>query len=57
MSLDRAAALGFGEIRVSAKGGAVELPTRPIRDRDLLEAVTAAVRMDQGRRQEIARDC
>jgi FixJ family two-component response regulator len=48
---------GFGDIPMSVKGmkaGAVDFLTKPIRDQDLLDAVAAAIRMDQGRRQEIA---
>jgi FixJ family two-component response regulator len=36
------------------KAGAVDFFTKPIRSQDLLDAVAAAIRMDQGRRQEIA---
>jgi FixJ family two-component response regulator len=48
---------GFGDIPMSVKGmkaGAIDFLTKPIRDQDLLDAVAAAVRVDQNRRQEIA---
>ncbi|MEI9984080.1 MAG: response regulator [Aliidongia sp.] len=48
---------GFGDIPMSVKGmkaGAVDFLTKPIRDQDLLEAVAAAIQMDQRRRLEIA---
>ena len=48
---------GFGDIPMSVKGmkaGAVDFLTKPIRDQDLLDAVAAAIRMDQRRRQEAA---
>ena len=48
---------GHGDIPMSVKGmkaGAVDFLTKPIRSQDLLDAVAAAIRMDQGRRQEIA---
>jgi FixJ family two-component response regulator len=48
---------GHGDIPMSVKGmkaGAVDFFTKPIRSQDLLDAVAAAIRMDQGRRQEIA---
>jgi FixJ family two-component response regulator len=48
---------GHGDIPMTVKGmkaGAVDFLTKPIRDQDLLDAVAAAIRMDQGRRQEIA---
>lgn len=48
---------GFGDILMSVKGmkaGAVDFLTKPVRDQDLLDAVAAAIRMDQDRRQEIA---
>ncbi|GEP56603.1 response regulator transcription factor [Reyranella soli] len=47
---------GFGDIPMSVKGmraGAVDFLTKPIRDQDLLDAVAAAIRMDQHRRQEV----
>jgi FixJ family two-component response regulator len=49
---------GFGDIPMSVKAmkaGAVDFLTKPIRDQDLLDAVAAAIRMDQVRRQEVAR--
>jgi FixJ family two-component response regulator len=48
---------GFGDIPMTVKGmkaGAIDFLTKPIRDQDLLDAVAAAIRIDQGRRQEIA---
>jgi FixJ family two-component response regulator len=36
------------------KAGAVDFLTKPIRHQDLLDAVAVAIRMDQGRRQELA---
>jgi FixJ family two-component response regulator len=48
---------GFGDIPMSVKGmkaGAVDFLTKPIRHQDLLDAVAAAIRVDQGRRQEVA---
>jgi FixJ family two-component response regulator len=48
---------GFGDIPMSVKGmkaGAVDFLTKPIRDQDLLDAVTAAIQMDKNRRQEAA---
>jgi FixJ family two-component response regulator len=48
---------GFGDIPMSVKGmkaGAVDFLTKPIRDQDLLDAVTAAIQMDKSRRQEAA---
>jgi FixJ family two-component response regulator len=48
---------GHGDIPMSVRGmkaGAVDFLTKPIRDQDLLDAVAAAIRMDQDRRQEIA---
>jgi len=48
---------GFGDIVMSVKGmkaGAVDFLTKPVRDQDLLDAVGAAIRMDQDRRQEMA---
>jgi len=47
---------GFGDIPMSVRGmkaGAVDFLTKPIRHQDLLDAVAAAIRMDQGRRQEV----
>jgi FixJ family two-component response regulator len=49
---------GFGDIPMSVKGmkaGALDFLTKPIRDQDLLDAVAAAVRLDQERRQEAAK--
>jgi FixJ family two-component response regulator len=49
---------GFGDIPMIVRGmklGAIEFLTKPIRDQDLLDAVAAAVRMDQDRRADIAR--
>jgi FixJ family two-component response regulator len=48
---------GFGDIPMSVKGmkaGAVDFLTKPIRDQDLLDAVTTAIRMDRDRREEAA---
>jgi FixJ family two-component response regulator len=48
---------GFGDVPMSVKAmkaGAVDFLTKPIRDQDLLDAVAAAIRLDQGRRQEMA---
>jgi FixJ family two-component response regulator len=48
---------GFGDIPMSVKGmkaGAVDFLTKPIRDQDLLDAVTAAIQIDKSRRQEAA---
>jgi FixJ family two-component response regulator len=48
---------GFGDIPMSVRGmkkGAVDFLTKPIRDQDLLDAVAAAIRMDQDRRCESA---
>ncbi|HEX3506743.1 MAG TPA: response regulator [Xanthobacteraceae bacterium] len=49
---------GYGDIPMSVKAmkaGAVDFLTKPIRNQDLLDAVAAAIRMDQNRRQEVAR--
>ena len=46
---------GFGDIPMSVKGmkaGAVDFLTKPIRDQDLLDAVTTAIQIDKDRRQE-----
>ena len=46
---------GFGDIPMSVKGmkaGAVDFLTKPIRDQDLLDAVTTAIQIDKSRRQE-----
>jgi FixJ family two-component response regulator len=48
---------GFGDIPMTVRGmklGAVDFLTKPIRDQDLLDAVAAAIRKDQYRRQEMA---
>jgi FixJ family two-component response regulator len=48
---------GFGDIPMSVRGmkaGAVDFLTKPIRDQDLLDAVTAAIQMDKNQRQEAA---
>jgi FixJ family two-component response regulator len=48
---------GHGDIPMTVKGmkaGAIDFLTKPIRDQDLLDAVAAAVRIDQHRRQEVA---
>lgn len=48
---------GFGDIPMSVKGmraGAVDFLTKPIREQDLLDAVAAAIRLDQHRRLEVA---
>jgi FixJ family two-component response regulator len=49
---------GFGDIPMSVKAmkaGAVDFLTKPTRDQDLLDAVSAAIRKDQARRLEYAR--
>lgn len=49
---------GFGDVPMSVKGmkaGAVDFLTKPIRGQDLLDAVGAAIRLDQGRRRELAK--
>ena len=49
---------GFGDISIAVKGmkaGAIDFLIKPIRDQDLLDAVVAAIRVDQDRRQEIAK--
>ncbi|MGR4932266.1 response regulator transcription factor [Bradyrhizobium sp. CAR08] len=49
---------GFGDIPMSVKSmkaGAVDFLTKPMRDQDLIDAVAAAVRLDQDRRRESAR--
>jgi FixJ family two-component response regulator len=46
----------FGDIPMSVKGmkaGAIDFLPKPIRDQDLLDAVTAAIRADQDRREEV----
>jgi FixJ family two-component response regulator len=48
---------GHGDIPMSVRGmkaGAVDFLTKPIRPQDLLDAVAAAIRRDQDRRQEVA---
>jgi len=48
---------GFGDIPMTVRGmkaGAVDFLTKPIRHQDLLDAVAAAIRIHQGRRQEVA---
>jgi FixJ family two-component response regulator len=48
---------GFGDIPMTVRAmklGAVDFLTKPIRDQDLLDAVAAAIRMDEDRRQDIA---
>ncbi|MGY8680685.1 response regulator [Bradyrhizobium sp. UFLA05-153] len=48
---------GFGDIPMTVRAmklGAVDFLTKPIRYQDLLHAVAAAIRMDEGRRQDIA---
>jgi FixJ family two-component response regulator len=48
---------GFGDIPMSVRAmklGAADFLAKPIRDQDLLDAVSAAIRMDQDRRQDIA---
>jgi FixJ family two-component response regulator len=48
---------GFGDIPMSVKGmkaGAIDFLVKPIRDQDLLDAVAAAIQVDESRRQEIA---
>ena len=47
----------FGDVPMTVRGmklGAVDFLTKPIRDQDLLDAVAAAVRLDQDRRQAFA---
>ena len=47
----------FGDIPMSVRGmklGAVDFLTKPIRDQDLLDAVTAAIRKDMDRRDDSA---
>jgi len=46
---------GYGDIPMSVKAmkaGAVDFLTKPIRNQDLLDAVAAAIRIDQNRRQK-----
>ena len=50
---------GFGDIPMTVKGmkaGAVDFLTKPIRPQDLLDAVAAAIRVDQDRRQEVVQN-
>jgi FixJ family two-component response regulator len=45
---------GYGDIAMSVKAmkaGAIDFLTKPIRDQDLLDAVTKAIQLDQDRRQ------
>jgi FixJ family two-component response regulator len=49
---------GYGDVPMSVKAmkaGAVDFLTKPIRNQDLLDAVSAAIRIDQTRRQKVAR--
>lgn len=46
---------GFGDIAMSVRGmkaGAVDFLTKPVRHQDLLDAVAAAIRLEQARRRE-----
>ncbi len=48
---------GFGDIPMTVKAmkaGAIDFLTKPVRDQDLLDAISAAIRLDQERRQEAA---
>jgi len=48
---------GFGDVPMSVKAmkaGAIDFLMKPIRHQDLLDAVAAAIRLDQDRRQEMA---
>jgi FixJ family two-component response regulator len=48
---------GYGDVPMSVKAmkaGAVDFLTKPIRNQDLLDAVAAAIRIDQTRRQKVA---
>jgi len=48
---------GYGDIPMSVramKAGAIDFLTKPIRNQDLLDAVAAAIQMDQERRQRAA---
>ncbi len=48
---------GFGDIPMTVKAmkaGAIDFLTKPIRDQDLLDAISAAIRLDHDRRQEAA---
>jgi FixJ family two-component response regulator len=47
---------GFGDLPMTVRGmkaGAVDFLTKPIRDQDLIDAVAAAVRIDQDRRHDL----
>ena len=47
---------GFGDIPMSVKGmkaGAVDFLTKPIRDQDVIDAVAAAIRLDQDQRRKM----
>lgn len=49
---------GFGDIPMSVRGmklGAVDFLTKPIREQDLLDAVSAAIKLDFERRQHLAK--
>jgi FixJ family two-component response regulator len=49
---------GFGDTSIAVKGmkaGAIDFLVKPIRDQDLLDAVVTAIRVDQDRRQEMAK--
>jgi FixJ family two-component response regulator len=49
---------GFGDIPMSVRGmklGAIDFLTKPIREQDLLDAVSAAMKLDLHRRQNLAR--
>jgi len=48
---------GFADIPMSVKGmkaGAIDFLTKPIRDQDLIDAVAAAIRVDQDQRRRMA---
>lgn len=48
---------GYGDIPMTVRAmklGAVDFLTKPMRDQDLLDAVAAAIRKDQDRREDIA---
>jgi FixJ family two-component response regulator len=49
---------GFADVPMSVramKAGAIDFLTKPVRGQDLLDAVDAAIRLDQSRRQEAAK--
>jgi FixJ family two-component response regulator len=49
---------GFGDIPMTVKGmkaGALDFLTKPIRDQDLLDAISSALRLDQDRREVAAK--